>query len=155
MPVTDAQTFMRIALCRAVTVADTSKICAARIDACQASVHISSNGLLLAVCEESRIRAWAMSDLLSGNQAKVLCEWRLDNGDLVKQAGYWRFVLQINHAVIALFLGTMSLRGYNTGSMRQTCACCVMSAVLVAASSSSRAASRGTGGDGHRAPPDC
>ena len=77
-----------LAPCRAVALADPSKICAARIEACYASVHISSDGLLLAVCEDSRIRTWAVRDLFSGDRESHLCEWMLGNGEVVKQAGH-------------------------------------------------------------------
>jgi len=56
------------------------------ITASQASVHISSDGTLLAVCEDTRIRAWAIADLLNGNQDKLLSEWLLGQGEAVKQA---------------------------------------------------------------------
>ena len=67
--------------------ANSSEICAAHIDACYASVHISSDGLLLAVCEDSRIRTWAVRNLLTGKN-KHLCEWTLGDGELVKQASH-------------------------------------------------------------------
>ena len=65
--------------------ADPSKTRAARIDASYASVHISSDGLLLAVCEDSRIRTWAVKNLLSADQDEHLCEWTLGDGELGKQ----------------------------------------------------------------------
>lgn len=101
----DAQT---LAPCRAVALADPSKICAARIEACYASVHVSSNGLLLAVCEASRIRTWAIRDLLGGDQENHLCEWMLGNGETVKQASYHRPASQPPTLSISTFLGTIS-----------------------------------------------
>lgn len=73
-------------LCREVVLADSSAVCAARINASLASVHISSNGLLLAVCEAARIRTWAIADLLRGKQDALLSDWKLGNEETVKQA---------------------------------------------------------------------
>ncbi len=49
-------------------------------------MHISSDGLLLAVCEDACIRVWAIADLLQGTQPEPLAKWTLGNGDVVKQA---------------------------------------------------------------------
>ena len=87
------------ALCRAVAVADSSRICAACIEACNASVHISSDGLLLAVCEDSRIRTWAMRDLLSGDQHKPLCEWTLGGTEIVKQVSHLHLTYHVSLSV--------------------------------------------------------
>ena len=73
-------------MCRPVITADSGEVCAACISASLASVHISSNGLLLAVCEDARIRIWAIADMLQGTQPEPLTEWTLGNGEIVKQA---------------------------------------------------------------------
>ena len=58
----------------------------AQIDASQAAVYISSDGLLLAVCEDASITTWAIADLVKGTTDKVLHKWALGPGENVKQA---------------------------------------------------------------------
>ena len=72
--------------CRAVVAADAGAVCVAQIDANQASVHISSDGLLLAVCEDASITTWAIADLVKGDTNKVLHKWALGPDENVKQA---------------------------------------------------------------------
>ena len=73
-------------MCRPVITANSGEVCAACISASLASVHISIDGLLLAACEDARIRTWAIADLLQGAQPEPLTEWILGNGEIVKQA---------------------------------------------------------------------
>ena len=73
-------------MCRPVITANSSEVCAACISASLASVHISSDGLLLAVCEDACIRTWAIADMLQGTQPEPLTEWTLGNGEIVRQA---------------------------------------------------------------------
>lgn len=108
--------------CRAVAVADSGRICAARIEACSASAHISSDGLLLAACEDSRIRTWAIRDLLSGGQHKPLCEWKLGNAEAVKQVSYLRLTPHMPYLVTSLI---PSPSAFNTSRCISRRICCV------------------------------
>ena len=72
--------------CRAVVVADAGTVCAAQIDASRASVHISSDEILLAVCEDASISTWAIADLVKGTTDKVLHKWSLGPSESIKQA---------------------------------------------------------------------